>query len=640
MDFANTAESRTNDLLRKNPKLKEQLLERAARGELPELDRFGVKSDEFVASVEGRPMGGATESMGGPSGHAVEAIVRRYGRPVLLVQHGAYVEPDLADLAAELLPNRERIKQAIARVGRVEFVNHAMPWGGTGWVVDERVIVTNRHVAEIVAESDGRGGFRFRMSLGGVPFGANLDFREEYGVAGTETVALKSIRFLAQSNQPDIALLEVESGAVLPTPLDLDEAPLAVDQKVVLIGYPAYDSRNDPADMARYFGDIYDVKRLAPGQIMQPAGAQPFFMHDATTLGGNSGTSVVDPATGKAVGLHYAGTYLQGNYAVSAKHIKAALRGLRVVVSVPERLTAGGAEAAADGTHAAAHFADRRGYAPSFLGGGSRRVPILGLGTWESDAVDATLDGGKTTKAVPYTHFSVVFSESRRVPIFTAVNIDGAKTKRIKRAGDKWYFDLRIPRKLQLTKEDYGHPDIDRGHMVRREDPNWGSPTVAELANDDTFHYTNAAPQHARLNQGRTQWLGLEEYVLSNARTEGFKISVFTGPILRESDRRLDNGVAVPEEFWKVVVAVDAGTQKLRATGYVLSQGKLIEDITEAFAYGEYRGYQVRVSTIEKATGLDFGGLASADPLAASHLETLPGVPPIVPLDRLEDMVL
>jgi endonuclease G, mitochondrial len=234
----------------------------------------------------------------------------------------------------------------------------------------------------------------------------------------------------------------------------------------------------------------------------------------------------------------------------------------------------------------------------------------------------------------------VASSPRRRVPIFTAVNIDGEHTHRIKRSGDQWFADLRLRKELQLTSEDYGHPEIDRGHMVRREDPNWGSSAAAKLANDDTFHYTNAAPQHARLNQGKTQWLGLEEYVLGNARTHGFKISVFTGPVLRDDDRKLENGVGVPEEFWKVVVYIDADTNELRAAGYVLSQGKLIEDITEAFTFGDYRGYQVPVKVIAKATGLDFGALVAADPLERVAFESLPGKPPIIALERLEQMVL
>jgi endonuclease G len=220
------------------------------------------------------------------------------------------------------------------------------------------------------------------------------------------------------------------------------------------------------------------------------------------------------------------------------------------------------------------------------------------------------------------------------------VNIDGEHPQRIKRGDDQWFFDLRLPRELQLTREDYGHPDIDRGHMVRREDPNWGTKAAAVQANADTFHYTNAAPQHARLNQGSTQWLGLEDYVLGSAKTHGLRISVFTGPVLRNTDPSLPNGVMVPEEFWKVVVALD-DEQALRATGYVLSQGRLIEDITEGFVYGQYRTYQVPIATIARATGLHFGPLVDADPLKRRPVpESIPGVPPVIALDRLETMVL
>jgi endonuclease G len=564
--------------------------------------------------------------------------VRRYGRPVILVENDSFDAPELPSVRDAIEPHRARIEHAVKRVGRVEFINHAMPWGGTGWLVDRNIVITNRHVAEIVAEADGRGGFRFRVSAGGVPFGARLDFREEFGSPEAMELPLKRVRYVARADQSDIALLEIDVDGSLPDPLSLSDAALTLQQPVAIIGYPAYDSRNDPDDMARYFADIFDVKRLAPGTISQVAGRQPFFMHDATTLGGNSGSVVIDLASGRAVGLHYAGTYLVGNYAVTAAQIKRALKGLKTTVTVPNDLRS--SPERADGVHAAGHFTKRKGYDRDFLGKGVRRVAVPGLGPWAGDAADANVDGA-TTKLLPYTHFSVAYSTSRRMPIFTAVNIDGAKTKKIKRTDDQWFFDLRLPRTIQLGERDYAHPDIDRGHMVRREDPNWGTMAVAQLANDDTFHYTNSAPQHGKLNQGRAQWLGLEEYVLSSAKTHKLKISVFTGPVLRDSDPTLENGILVPEEFWKIVVAIDADTKRLRATGYVLSQGKLIEDITEAFAYGEYRTYQCLVSTIATATGLDFGALVDADPLKTRPLpEAAPGVPPIIPLGRLENMVL
>jgi endonuclease G, mitochondrial len=636
------AEARTAGLIRRSPRIREELLERAARGGIPELSRHGVGLDAFTAALDPAKAPGSTleslERGGEARNRALEAIVRRYGRPVLLVRNGTYEPPELASVAAELAPHRAQVEAAVARVGRIEFVNHAMPWGGTGWLVERNVVITNRHVAELVAEPDGRGRFRFRVSPAGVPFGARLDFREEHAVAGARELLLTRVRYLARSDQPDVALLEIAVDGELPDPLMLAEGDLVEGQAIGVIGYPARDSRNDPDDVARYFGDVFDVKRLAPGEITPSAADQPFFMHDATTLGGNSGSVVLDLATGRALGLHFAGSYLVGNYAVTVAQIKRALRGLRTVIAV---WAAGPARAEKrDGAHPVEHFHGRQGFEPRFLGSGARRVALPGLRRWAADAAEATDASGGRTRELKYTHFSVVFSASRKVPIFTAANIDGGRLKKIKRGDDQWFADLRLPASLQLGQRDYDHPDIDRGHMVRREDPNWGPLAVAQLANDDTFHYTNAAPQHGRLNQGAAQWLGLEDYVLGSARTHGLRISVFTGPVLRAGDPALDNGVQVPEEFWKVVVALGP-SGALRATGYVLSQGQLIEDITEGFVYGQYRTYQVPVAAIAAATSLDLGALVGADPLRAGAVpETLPGALPVIALDRLESMVL
>ena len=636
------AESRTLDLLRRSPGVREELLDKALRGDLPDLERLGVTAEEVVALAEGRrPRGGPQPAGRRAVVFGVEAIVRKFGRPVLLVQNDTYVAPDSATVAAELAPHRTHIDAAIRRVGRLEFRNHAMPWGGTGWLVDRNIVVTNRHVAELIAEGNGRGGFHFRTSAAGVPYGARLDFGEEYtpiGVPVARETPLKAIRYLARTDQPDIALFEIDVDGTLPAPVEFLDAGATEDQPIGIVGYPAYDSRNDPEDVAHYFGDIFGVKRLATGVVSQRAGDQPFFMHDATTLGGNSGSLVLDLATGRVLGLHFAGTYLVGNYAVTAAQVKRALAGLKAMVTVPTAFVSN--SEAPDGVHDAAFFAGRKGYESTFLGSGTREVPLLGLGSRAADAVEAVEHDGRRSRFLNYTHFSVAFSSTRRVPIFTAVNIDGSTTKKIKRSNDKWFADLRLPVGLQLTRADYGHPDIDRGHMVRREDPNWDTEEVARLANDDTFHYTNAAPQHARLNQGQTQWLGLEDYVLSSARTHGLSISVFTGPVLRDTDRSLDTGVQVPDEFWKVVVFLGEN-QEIRAGGYVLSQGQFIEDITESFVFGQYRTYQVPITAIAQATGLDFQHLVAADVVATAPLpEVVLGLPRVLALDRLEDMVL
>ena len=185
----------------------------------------------------------------------------------------------------------------------------------------------------------------------------------------------------------------------------------------------------------------------------------------------------------------------------------------------------------------------------------------------------------KEDQELRYTHFGVLFSTVRRGLRVAAVNIDGAAGVPIKRGQDQRFYDLRIPRACQLGAHEFAGPDIDRRRLVRHEDPNWGG--AAQQANDDTFHRTNASVQPAALYQGKSLWQGLENYILDRARTEGFRASVFTGPIFRPADPALtDGGPKVPLQFWKVV-GMQRGGGGLHATGYLPSQGDLIRDLLE-----------------------------------------------------------
>lgn len=604
---------RTERILSKTPQLKDEIAELAATGRLNVLNRLGISSEKFEAALLGQKRAAVLETMGAGLGGSmpgltVEAIVRVVGRPPLLVRNGTYESPPTKALRAQLEPHRKRINQVIASVGRIEFRFHRLPWGGTGWMIDQKIAVTNRHVAELVAETNWGGGFRFKASPIGRSYEARIDYREEKDNPIAQEARLVRVKFIATHRQPDLALFEVESDFPLPPPILLSDQPITEGLDIGVVGYPADDPyRNDPDNIKQYFGDIFDVKRFAAGEVSQ-APDDGILMHDATTLGGNSGSVVFDLATGQAVGLHFAGEFKVGNYAIDARTVKRVLKGLKTVVMGADLITE-----KRDGQHHASFFKGRDGYDPGFLG---LPVPLPGLNQLAADAAEATEADGQKTKVLNYRHFSVQYSRSRKVPILTAVNIDGEKSRKVKRGDDQWFQDLRLPQEIQLGEKDYGRNVIDRGHMVRREDPVWGSPDEAVQANFDTFHYTNAAPQHADLNQRATAWLGLENYILENTRTKGLKVSVFTGPVLRPddpSDPDFPRLGPIPREFWKIVAAIDAETGKLYATGFVLSQGKMIADLTEAIVFGDWNSYQVPISMIAQATGLDFSALQSVD---------------------------
>ena len=99
---------------------------------------------------------------------------------------------------------------------------------------------------------------------------------------------------------------------------------------------------------------------------------------------------------------------------------------------------------------------------------------------------------GNADARLDYEHFSIVMSKSRRLALFTAVNIDGSASVSVSRGGDPWAFDGRIPEDAQAGDELYADNDFDRGHLVRREDLNWG-PTARVQPRHFSFHQVRAA---------------------------------------------------------------------------------------------------------------------------------------------------
>jgi V8-like Glu-specific endopeptidase len=244
----------------------------------------------------------------------LEAIILLAGRPAILIQEGDFMEPP--KLWADLKNVRERIKDSIRRVGRIEVSNDpSLDWLGTGWLAGKNTVLTNRHVAVEFSRRGDDGTWTFRA-----PLGANLNFHAELGSEAPLTFKVLSIVGIHENH--DLAVLRVEqvSGPdALPDPLPVArQAPATLKgTKVYVIGYPAWDGRrNDPEPMKRIFADIYNVKRLQPGEVSGEALATFEFHHDCSTLGGNSGSPVLDLETHRVLGLHFGGRFLERNHAV------------------------------------------------------------------------------------------------------------------------------------------------------------------------------------------------------------------------------------------------------------------------------------------------------------------------------------
>lgn len=99
---------------------------------------------------------------------------------------------------------------------------------------------------------------------------------------------------------------------------------------------------------------------------------------------------------------------------------------------------------------------------------------------------------GRATRELRYPRFTVLLDPARRLAVATAVDIDGATLRDLPRRGD-WDLDDRVAADEQAGPGVYSANDLDRGHLVRRRDPGWGTDAEAAEATAATFFYPNAA---------------------------------------------------------------------------------------------------------------------------------------------------
>ncbi|MGW2960846.1 trypsin-like serine peptidase [Streptomyces sp. NPDC001220] len=274
-----------------------------------------------------------TEGIWVPGGSGVEAIIERYLRPVHLVQDSTVVLPPDGFVTNQKVServehSRQALENAIPSVGRVDLCNHWLEYAGTGWMVSSQLVVTNRHVASEFAYAHGKG-FAFDMSAPGKPVKATMDWYQEYQRPSKSRFRVTEVVWIEPRSGPDVGLLRIadigEDGEAEPGVVSLDTTPVQVGRWIAVIGYPALDSRANPLDQQRIFDGVYDCKRLAAGLVTAIDG-DGVVHHDATTLGGNSGSALIDLDTGKAVALHSRGRERLSNEAVPASAVARIIR--------------------------------------------------------------------------------------------------------------------------------------------------------------------------------------------------------------------------------------------------------------------------------------------------------------------------
>lgn len=337
---------RTRDYLRGTGKLEQlerfdHLLE--ARQEISQdlrRELVGAVEQELDNYVNGVKPGSLTTV-------GLEALVRMTGRPALRVRNNDVDSnhPEAASWSDTLymMRNNHTLQDRLARIGRIDVGGIHV---GTGFLVGNGVLLTNRHVLQaFAAPVPQRNNPKEWIMLSD---DVTIDFADEPSSQTTSTrFRITEVIGAGAKEIPDnsldlscldVALLQVEGyngQQYLPTPMSLVRDPSKADAKnqVFLAGYPGRPGSlprtatgEIDAQVATRLNELfsadYGTKYLSPGLIMQGVGTlnrdsgRCVLTHDATTLGGCSGSPLINfNAPESVVGLHFGGSWLRENYA-------------------------------------------------------------------------------------------------------------------------------------------------------------------------------------------------------------------------------------------------------------------------------------------------------------------------------------
>ncbi|MEP3656130.1 MAG: trypsin-like peptidase domain-containing protein [Litorimonas sp.] len=215
------------------------------------------------------------------------------------------------------------LKEAYQATGRIGYAQDGIPSAedyafGTGFLVSDRHVVTNRHVHGLYGHY-----LLDKSDPGGIEFIAEKDKDASDFVPfnGEAPLLLPSLDIAIYTlsrpvtNRPPIQLTSIDTEHLL-------------ERDIVVVGYPDTHNPEDPEVLAAVEDEpVFAVKRLSQGRVFRhstdtdtPLGVEtsvsesetsnflmPAICHNASTMGGNSGSPLLDLKDGTLLGVHFAG---------------------------------------------------------------------------------------------------------------------------------------------------------------------------------------------------------------------------------------------------------------------------------------------------------------------------------------------
>lgn len=148
--------------------------------------------------------------------------------------------------------------------------------------------------------------------------------------------------------------------------------------------------------------------------------------------------------------------------------------------------------------------------------------------------------------------FAIGFDSAHRIPAWSVYKMTRTSVNQQCHSQPGFRFDPYLPKTIQANNHDYSHNHWDKGHMAPR-----ATADITCKAEKQSVYYTNAAPQHFRLN--RFGWRILEEEIRELADSLGDDpIYVVTGAIY-SGQHKMKSHVTIPEKFYKVIYVPSHG---------------------------------------------------------------------------------